>query len=80
MNMTNIEIEVMRENYIVVRADSPRFGRGEILFEGNTFDQCFDYVKRETGREKLSLSSRLAYGVYIDWQGRAFPPFMRVLT
>jgi len=78
MNMTNIEIEVMRENYVIVRGDSPRFGRGEILFEGNTFDECFDYVKRETGRDNLMVTGRLVDGLYADRNGRTFPTFMRV--
>lgn len=81
MNMENIKIEVVRENYIVVRADTKRFGAGEVMFEGNTFNQCFDYIKRETGRaDPLRLQSCLAYGEYTDWQGRTFPSFMRVLN
>lgn len=79
MNMKNIEIEVMRENYIVVRADTERFGKNEVMYEGNTFDQCFDYIKRETGRGDVLLQSRIAYGVYTDRTGRTFPPFMRVI-
>ena len=77
--MTNIEIEVMRADYIIVRADTPRFGRGEIMFEGNTFDGCFDYVKRETGRDKLSLSGCIADGIFTDRVGRSFPTHMRVI-
>lgn len=78
MTMSNIEIEVMRENYIVVRADTDRFGTGEVMFEGNTFDQCFDYIKRETGRDVLQLSGYLIDGCYIDRVGRGFTTFMKV--
>lgn len=78
MNMQNIEIEVMRENYIVVRADTERFGANEVMFEGNTFDQCFDYIKRETGRDVLQLSGYLIDGCYADRAGRCFPTWMKV--
>ena len=44
--MQNIRIEVLRDNYIVVKADTLRFGNNEIMFEGNTFDDCFEYIKK----------------------------------
>ena len=53
-NMTNIRIEG-EETYWKVIADTKRFGKNEIMFEG-TFDNCFDYVKREKfgeGNEKF---------------------------
>ena len=78
MTMRNITIEVLHENYIVVRADTARFGDGEVMCECNTFDQCFDYIKRETGRDKLYLSGCMMDGLYADRQGRTFPAFMRV--
>lgn len=76
--MRNIRIEVKRENYIVVVADSLRFGKNEIMFEGNTFSECFDYVKRETNKQKLWLNSRFIYDTYKDREGRIFPVFMQV--
>ena len=79
MKMRNIEIEVLRENYIVVRADTERFGENEVMFEGNTFEQCFDYIKRETEQDNLRLSTRLCYGIYMDRDGRGFPPYMQVV-
>ena len=82
MKMRNIEIEVMGDNYIVVRADTERFGVGEVMAECNTFEQAFDYIKRETGKDKadkLFFRSCLAYGLYTDWTGVSFPPFMEVI-
>lgn len=79
MNMQNIQIIVEDENYIVVRANTKRFGDGAVMFEGNTFDECFNYITRETGREHLPLQSTLACGIYTDRAGRTFPPFMSVL-
>ena len=77
--MNNIRIEVKSENYIVVIADTARFGWNEIMFEGNTFEQCFEYIKRETGKEKLNFVSCFAYGAYTDREGRTFPVYMEVM-
>lgn len=78
--MKNIRIEVRGENYIVVIADSERFGDSEVMYEGNTFDQCFDYLKREIGVEKLWLTGMIASGSYEDRTGRCFPAFMNVMN
>lgn len=79
-NIRNIRIEVKRDNYIVVIADSERFGKDEVMFEGNTFDQCFDYLKRELGKETIRLTSYFAYQEYTDRMGRCFPWLMRVVA
>lgn len=75
--MEHIVIEVVKDNYIVVRADTERFGR-EVMFEGNTFDQCFEYIKRELGVDRLWLTSYVLYEPYTDRTGRTFPCFMEV--
>ncbi len=75
MKMKNIVIEVKRDNYIVVIADTERFGR-EVMFEGNTFKQCFDYLKRELGVEHLYLRASLSWECYTDREERVFPRFM----
>ena len=76
--MKNIRIEWKRENYIVVKADTIRFGKNEVMFEGNTFEQCFDYVKKITGKEHLHLTSGFLYEVVKDRTGRSFPWYMEV--
>ena len=77
--MENIRIQVLRENYIIVTADTDRFGKGDVMFEGNTFDQCFDYIKREIGLDSLPLASYLSEALYTDRMGRCFPCDMEVL-
>ena len=77
--MKNIRIEAKSPTYMVVIADSDRFGKNEVMFEGNTFDQCFEYVKRETGKEKLQLQACILDGCYVDREGRCFPAFMNVV-
>lgn len=76
--MNNFKIEALKSNYIIVRADSTRFGKQEIVFEGNTFNQCFDYIKRETGKKELRLQSMLLYEPITDRDGRTFPWQMSV--
>ncbi len=80
--MENIKIEVIRDNYIVVKATTKRFGKNEIMFEGNTFNQCFKYIKRELGMketDELHLNSYLIYEDYTDREGRTFPVEMWVM-
>lgn len=76
--MKNIRIEWQRPDYIVVKADTIRFGKNEVMFEGNTFEDCFEYIKRETHQEHLSLMSGFLYEVVKDRTGRKFPWFMEV--
>lgn len=78
MKMENIRIEVKADNYIVVIADTKRFGNNEVMFEGNTFDQCFDYIKRELDIDKVYLTAYLFYESYTDREGRTFPWMMWV--
>lgn len=80
MKMENIRIEVKADNYIVVTADTKRFGNNEVMFEGNTFDQCFDYIKRELSIDKVYLTAYLIYESYTDRVGRTFPWKMWVRT
>lgn len=78
--MKNIRIEVKAENYITVTADTERFGPDEILFEGNTFSQCFEFIKRETGLDTLPLRSGFLFETYTDRAGRSFPWYMEVIA
>lgn len=73
MKMKNIIIEVKADNYIVVIADTKRFGNNEVMFEGNTFDQCFDYIKRELSIDRVYLTAYVFYETYTDRNGRTFP-------
>jgi len=78
--MKNFRIIASRDSYMYVRADSERFGKQEIVFEGNTFNQCFDFIKRETGKDKLNLESCFIYAPVTDREGRTFPCYMEVLN
>ena len=45
--MKNINIIQVNGEYWVVRADTKRFGKQEIMFEG-TYDECFAYAMQNT--------------------------------
>ena len=77
--MKNIIIEAQRPDYIIVKADTFRFGKNEVMFEGNTFEQCFNYIKKETHKQKLQLTSSFMYEPVKDRTGRTFPWYMEVV-
>lgn len=79
--MENIRIIVAKEDYIVVKADHPRFGKDAVMFEGNHFDECFQYIRRELGiRPDQSLKLRgWMSALYMDRMGSSFPSIMEVL-
>lgn len=81
--LEHLRIHVLAENYIVVIADTERFGKDGIMFEGNTFDECFAYIRKECGEEASNSLSLHAWGmtnVYQDRNGRTFPIRMEVET
>lgn len=83
MKMENIEIYSAENRatggaYIQVKADTERFGKGEVMYEGNTFDDVFAYIKRELGIESVQLHSAFIYELVTDRKGRCFPCYMKV--
>lgn len=76
--MNNIRVIVKGDNYIVVKADSKRFGNDAIMFEGNTFNQCFNYIRRVCHVDRFSLSSYMMVAPYTDREGRTLPWIMDV--
>lgn len=75
--MENIRVIARDDKHIEVIADSKRFGKDEIMFQAGSFRECFDYIKRETGREKLWLTGIFASCIE-DWTGEIQPSFLFV--
>lgn len=46
MKMENIKIKHERKNYWQVIADTERFGKQEILFEGIKLEECLEYIRK----------------------------------
>jgi len=53
--MKNIIIKEIKSNYYVVLADTERFGKQEIMFEGMSFDECTEWIKANTKPQKKAL-------------------------
>ena len=71
-NMTNIRLEGSN-NYWTVIADTERFGKDEVMFEGS-YDECWDYMKREKfgeGNEKFKCVIKGFYDTG-DYNGVVF--------
>lgn len=49
MKMENIIIEHTKNNYWIVKADTERFGKNEVLFEGINFNECLNYIWKNNG-------------------------------
>lgn len=82
--MKNIRIVVSHPDHenssILVKADSERFGIDAIMFEGISFDECLDYVRRETGRNHFQLQAFSMMATYTDYKGKTLPWIMNVIN
>lgn len=76
--MKNIRIVVTDNNTIVVKADTKRFGTDAIMYEGSTFMQCCDYIRRVTGRNDFRLESYPMVEAFTDPDGWTMPWLMSV--
>lgn len=48
--MKKIMVCVLERNHIAVKANTKRFGAHAIMYEGNTFSECFKWIEAVTGR------------------------------
>ena len=76
--MKNIQICVTDRRSIVVRADTERFGKNQIMFEGNKFMECCMYIRRVTQKDNFQLKSLSGIPVFTDTEGRTMPIIQEV--
>ena len=78
--MKNIEIVVSDNNTICVFADTKRYGRHAIMYEGRTFMQCCDYIRRATKKNHFRLVPSFGPNMtmFTDTEGRTMPIIMDV--
>lgn len=57
MKMTNVIINHNKMNYWTVQADTERFGKAEILFEGITLNECLDYIWKYNGNTPYKIEA-----------------------
>lgn len=76
----NVRVVAIRDkaSYIVVKADTKRFGNDAVMFEGNTFEQCFDYIRRTFRTDYFKLSSYAVVPNYTDREGNTLPWILNV--
>lgn len=76
--MKNIRIVVTDNRTVVVKADTARFGKDAIMYEGYTFMQCCDYIRRVCKSNHFKLSSYSCVRTFTDADGRTMPVIMSV--
>ena len=67
MNMENIKIKHERRNYWYVMADTKRFGKQEILFEGINLDECLDYIRKNQSNAAYTMEVMDAWNERKIW-------------
>ena len=77
--MTNVQIVVTDNQTIVVIADTKRFGKHQIMFEGRTFMEACDYIRRATGKKHFKVQGLDCIRKYQDPDGRLMPWIMDVI-
>ena len=76
--MKNMRIIVTDNRTIVVKADTKRYGKDAIMFEGYTFMQCCDYIRRVCNTDNFKLNSYSCVQKYTDPSGKTMPWIMSV--
>ena len=61
---------------IVVRADSDRFGKNAVVFQDISFMNCFDYIRRATGKDHFQIRFLSTSAPYTDFDGRTLGSHM----
>lgn len=77
--MKNVQIVVTDNATICVIADTKRFGKHQIMFEGRTFMEACDYIRRTTGINHFKINGLDAMRKFQDPDGRLMPWIMDVI-
>lgn len=76
--MRNIRIAVEDSGTIAVIADTKEHGRNAVVYEGQTFRQCCDYIREKCRRNNFRLVSASCMRKYTDAEGETMPWVMDV--
>ena len=68
--MENIRIVVTDNNTITVRADSTRFGKDAVMYEDRSFMNCFNYIRKATGKNHFQIKHLAFVEAFTDAEGR----------
>lgn len=75
--MKKIMVCVLGQSHIAVKANTKRFGPHAIIYEGNTFAECFKWIEAATGRTVYGIDWETS-GRYQDRTGLRLPVEMHV--
>lgn len=76
--MKNVRIVATVNRTIVVKADTERFGKDAIMYEGHTFMQCCDYIRRACRTDHFKLTAYSCEKMFTDADGCTMPWLMSV--
>ena len=71
--MENIRIIATDNRTIVVKADTKKYGNDAVMYEGHTFMQCCDYIRRKVGSNHFKLDALPYTPMFTDTEGRTLP-------
>ncbi len=77
IEMKKIRVCVLGQSHIAVKANTKRFGPHAIIYEGNTFAECFSWIESVTGRTVYGIEWKTS-ARYQDRTGLRLPAEMRV--
>lgn len=77
--MKNIRIVATDNNTLTVKADTKRYGNDAIMFEGRTFMECCDYIRRATGQNHFKLETFFCVPNFTDANGQTLPRILNVV-
>ena len=76
IEMKKIRVCVLGQSHIAVKANTKRFGPHAIIYEGNTFAECFSWIESVTGRTVYGIEWKTS-ARYQDRTGLRLPAEMR---
>ena len=59
-NLRRIRVKKLDYDCFQVIADSSTYGKNAIMFEGESFDECLDYIQRKTGSDEFTVIGNIA--------------------
>ena len=77
--MKNIQISVTENNTIIVTADTERFGKSAVMFEGHSFMECCDYIRKRTNNNHFKLKALSCISTFTDTEGLTMPRSLTVV-
>lgn len=76
--LKNVSIVVTDKRTVTVVTAAGKSGGPSVLFEGKTFRECCDYIRKEYGKNHFQLDSSSCIKKFTDAEGCTMPWIMDV--